>query len=318
MQSEHRQERESLISYILATGHSFSLRDIDVALACGQRQFLANVGTLAARYLRSLADADVVLDSWAWPLNNPDRPSFDAWWQELRGWRDGPDTFGNLWYAIAYDQIADPRASATAYHETMGRLADRGIEDLPVVPVLQYPSDPRAISLDLLVSWAGQRDDLVNGHGVVTRPAYSLGGLVPQRGSAASILWVESVARELAYLIDDEGIDPACLGIHLLGSTRSAYVRPLADLGVPVSCDTSTPAQQAKVGAAALKWGYSPRYGLPAELLQRSRYARLAFWLCRERDRLGLAWTTPDLCWLEGLPQLTPVLKPQQVDLFAA
>jgi hypothetical protein len=307
-----------MISYALATGHSFSLRDIDVALACGQRQFLAIVATLAASYLRTLDNIEVVLDSWAWPIHNPDRPSFNAWWQELRGWRDGRGTFGNLRYAIAYDQIGNPTASAVAYHEAMGRMADRRVEDLPVVPVLQYPSDPRAISVDVLLSWAGQRDDLQDGGGVVTRPAYALGGLVPQKGSTASIAWVTAVARELAQLISAEGIDPTFLGIHLLGSTRRAYVEPLAALGVAVSCDTSTPAQQAKAGAAALRWGYSPRYGLPPDLLQRSRYARLAFWLCRERDRLGLAWTTPDLAWLEELPRLTPILKPQQVDLFAA
>jgi hypothetical protein len=37
--------------------------------------------------------------------------------------------------------------------------------------------------------------------------------------------------------------------------------------------------------------------------------------LCREADRLGLTWTTPDLTWLEALPTLTPLLKPRQVDL---
>lgn len=305
-------------SYIFACGSNVTLRDLDVALACGQRSFLASVGTLASRYLRALAGVAVVLDSAAWPPTNPARPGFDAWWQALRGWRRGPGDYGNLRYALAYDTIGDQAATGRRYHSTMGLMGDRALGDLPVVPVLQYPGDPRAIGVDLLHGWAGRRDDCCAGGGAIGRPAYALGGLVLQRGSATSVAWVEAVAGELAELIDAEGIDPTLLGLHLLGSTRQAYVAPLAALGVPIAGDTSTPAQQAQAGAAALAWGYSDRYGLPYDLLVRSRYARLAFWLCRERDRLGLPWSTPDPAWLEALPRLTPIVKPQQGDLFAA
>lgn len=306
------------LTYSFACGGNVTLRDLDVALACGQRDLLASVGTATARHLRSLPLARVVLDSAAWPMHNPKRPSFDAWWQALRGWRQGPGAYGPLRYALAYDTIGDQPASSRRYHTTMGRMGQRAITDLPVVPVLQFPTSPRCIGLDLLQSWAGQRDDLVDGGGAPDRPAYALGGLVPQRGAAAAVAWVRAVAHTLAGLIAAEGVDPALLGVHILGSTRRAYIDPLAALGVPVWCDTSTPAQQVKAGAAALAWGYTDRYGLPRDLLHRSRAARLAFWICRERDRLGLPWTTPDLAWLADLPHLRPIALPVQHPLFTA
>lgn len=305
-------------TYVFACGSSPALRDLDVALACGQRDFLASVGTMAAQHLRRLPGVRVILDSAAWPINNPKRPSSDAWWQELRTWREGPNSYGNLRYAIAYDTIGNASLSARSYHSTMGRMDERAIRDLPVVPVLQYPTNPQAIGLDFLQSYAGQRDDLIAGGGAPDRPAYALGGLVPQRGSAESIAWVQAVAAELETLIAHEGIDPAFLGIHLLGSTLAAYRAPFDALSVAVTCDTSTPAQQAGFGPKPLSWAYTERYGLPFDLLQRSRNARLAFWLCRERDRMGLPWATPDLAWLEELPSLTPAVRPHQYQLFAA
>jgi hypothetical protein len=63
--------------YILALGPSPSFREIDVALAVGQRWFLASAGTLAARSLASLPDdlrVHVVLDSYAWPDQQPAAP----------------------------------------------------------------------------------------------------------------------------------------------------------------------------------------------------------------------------------------------------
>lgn len=305
------------VTYGLALGHSFTHRDFDVALACGQQTFLASVGTLAARYLRNRDDIDLVLDSWAWPIKNPQRPCYDAWWQELRGWREGAQQYGNMAYCIAYDFLGHQADTQRLYDETMRRMADRGVEDLPLVPVLQYPSDPATITRDVLEGWAGRRHDLTNGPGGrVIRPLYALGGLVPTKGSVESIEWVTTIAHEIAALIDDEVIPAENAGIHLLGSTRRAYIEPFAALDVPVYCDTSTPGQQAQAGEAALKWGYSPRYGLPRDLLSRSRYARFAFWLCRERDRAGLEWTTPDLEWLEELRGLPTVLKPYHVDIF--
>jgi hypothetical protein len=169
-------------------------------------------------------------------------------------------------------------------------------------------------------AWAGTRPDLIDSGGDCTRPAYALGGLVPQRGSRAAVAWMQSVAAELEWLIEAEGFDPDALGVHVLGSTRRAYLDPLTDLGIPVRCDTSTPIRQALAGPAALAWGYDERYGLSKALLLRSRYARVAFWLCRERDRLGLPWQTPDAVWLEELPTLTPsVIRSAQLPLrFAA
>jgi hypothetical protein len=299
------QEPAVPLRYFFACGADLTLRDLDVALACGQRDFLVSVGTSAARRLRQLPNVSVVLDSAAWPPNDPSRLSFDAWWQTLRAWRDQPADYGNLSYAIAYDTINDPSRTQRDYTALMGRVFDRA-GDLPVVPVLGYGQPPDAIGLDMLQGWAGARPDLVDGS--ADRPAYALGGLVPQRGSCAAIAWVQAVAKALADLIDAEGIAPNTLGIHILGSTRRNYLDPLNDLGVPVTCDTSTPFRQALTGPVSLNWGYTDRYGLPYHLLLRSRYARVAFWLCRERDRMGLSWQTPDLTWLEELPNITPTV----------
>lgn len=293
------------LRYLFACGGAVNLRDVDVALACGQREFLVSVGTPAARHLRQLPGVSVVLDSAAWPPNDPTRPSFDAWWQGLRRWRDRPGDYGNLAYAIAYDTILNAARTQRDYTTLMGRVCERA-GDLPVVPVLGFGQPSTGISLDLLQGWAGARPDLIDGN--TDRPAYALGGLVPQHGSCAAVAWVQSVATELAWLIDEERIDPNLLGIHVLGSTRRCYLDPLIDLGVPVYCDTSTPVRQALAGAAALAWGYDDRYGLPRDLVLRSRAARVAFWLCRERDLLGLPWQTPDAAWLEELPARTPIV----------
>ena len=306
------------LRYFLAIGGDTTLRDVDVAIACGQTDLLVSVGKPLARHLRGLPGVRVVLDSAAWPPNDPARPSFDAWWQLLRGWRQDAQDYGNLRYAIAYDTITDGARTQRDYHRLMGRMDERSTPDLPIVPVLGHGAWPDALALDALQGWAGTRDDLVNGDGGTDRPAYALGGLVPERGSARSIQWVTQVAAVLEDLIEEEGVDPALLGIHLLGTTRPAYLAPLRRLGVPVACDTSTPMLQARAGDAALAWGYTDQFGLPLALLRRSRFARVAFWLCRERSRLGLPWTTPDAAWLEELPHLTPIVLPQQLTLLAA
>ncbi|PDW01032.1 hypothetical protein [Candidatus Viridilinea mediisalina] len=65
---------------------------------------LVSVATPAATHLRRLSGVRVVLDSGAWPPNNPRRPPFDAWWQELGRWRNAPDDDDHLAYAIAMVQ----------------------------------------------------------------------------------------------------------------------------------------------------------------------------------------------------------------------
>ncbi len=142
--------------YCFACGGAVTLRDVDVALACGQRDLLVSVGTSAARHLRQLPDVSVVLDSAAWPPGDPTRPSFDTWWQTLRAWRDGPADYGKLAYAIAYDTIGDPARTQRDYTTLMGRVFARA-GDLPVVPVLGYGQPPVAISLELTQGWAGAR-----------------------------------------------------------------------------------------------------------------------------------------------------------------
>jgi hypothetical protein len=304
------------IRYFLACGGDVTLLDLDVALAVGQRDFLVSVGTPAARHLRALKGVTVVLDSGAWPPNNPSRPPFEAWWQELRRWREGRDDYGNLAYAIAYDTIGDTHATARDYRTTIGRIFSRA-PDAPIVPVLGFGQAPEAISIAMTEGWEGVRPDLIGGGGLFVRPAYALGGLVPQRGSAEAVAWVQHVGKEMARLVADGWAEDA-LGVHLLGSTRRAYVGAFVEAGIPVWCDTSTPIRQAMAGEKALSWGYTSAFGLPRDLLRRSRYARVAFWLCRERARLGLPWTTPDPHWLKDLPRHTPIVKPQQHLLSAA
>lgn len=305
-----------LIRYFLACGGDVTLLDLDVALAVGQRDFLVSVATPAARHLRALDGITAVLDSGAWPPGNPSRPPFDAWWQEVRRWREGPDDYGNLAYAIAYDTIGDPLATARDYRSTIGRIFSRA-PDAPIVPVLGFGQEPESIGVTITEGWEGVRPDLVDGGGLFIRPAYALGGLVPQRGSAEAVAWVHRVGQVLARLAED-GWCADALGVHLLGSTRRAYLGAFVEAGIPVRCDTSTPIRQAMAGEKALSWGYTSAFGLPRELLSRSRYARVAFWLCRERARLGLPWTMPDPDWLEELPRRTPVVKPQQHALLAA
>lgn len=299
-----------MLRYFFACGGAVTLRDLDVALACGQRHFLVSVGTPAATHLRRLSGVRVVLDSGAWPPGNPRRPPFEAWWQELGRWRKAPDDYGNLAYAIAYDTIGNEAATDRAYAVTRERLFSRA-PDRPIVPVLGFGQAPEPLAWELEIGWEGMRTDLVESGGGLDRPMIALGGLVPQRGSAAARAWVERVANILTDLVEEDGLDPDMLGVHVLGSTKPEYLAPLRATGIPVSCDTSTPAKQASVGEAALAWGYTERYGLSRALLRRSRFARIAFWLCRERDRLGLPWTTPDAAWLEELPQLTPIVHAQ-------
>lgn len=313
--------------YILALGPSPTQRDIDVALAVGQRWFLASAGTLAARYLLTLpADLNVhvVLDSFAWPIDNPHRPSFESWWQHVRGWQREPGDYGRLAYAIGYDVIGNPRATDGYYKRTLGLMEQRELLDLPMVPVITYGDNPAGLTLDMHCGYAGMRDDLVNGDGMTERPFYAIGGLVPQRGNKASVAWVRSIARELARFSSDDD-DGQCgsefLGLHLLGSTRPEYWRPLEDAGLPVWCDNSTPLRQAGFGAEQLSWAYTDAYGLDKTTLLNSRLARVAWWLCRERAICGLPWTMPDRAWLEELPGLQPCTKPAQqavFDLFAA
>jgi hypothetical protein len=315
--------------YILALGPSPTQRDIDVALAVGQRWFLASAGTLAARYLLALPDdldVHVVLDSYAWPIDNLRRPRFDGWWQHVRGWRRGPGDYGRLGYAIGYDVIGDPVATNGYYRQTLSLMARRELPDLPMVPVLTYGDNPAGLSVDMLYGYAGVRDDLVSESGERERPFYAVGGLVPQRGNKASVAWVQSIADELAGLCTDSGedealCDPQFLGVHLLGSTRPDYWRALESVGLRVWCDNSTPLRQAGFGDEQLAWAYTDAYGLDQDLLHRSRFARVAWWLCRERALCSLPWTMPDPTWLEELPGLQPWVKPAQqaaLDLFAA
>jgi hypothetical protein len=309
-----------LPTYCLAIGGAMTLRDADVALACGQRAFLASVATPATHHLRSLPDVTLVLDSGAWPMHNPTRPSFDAWWQTLRGFREEPGDYGNLTYALAYDHVGDPARSDHDYHAAMGRVFDReAAGDTPIVPVLQYPTSPYAIAYDLEAAWAGTRPDWVDSDGSFDRPVYALGGLVPQRGSPDAVRWVAAVAATLSDLIAD-GWNADALGIHILGSTRHAYLHPLMDAGIPVWCDTSTPGRNAGFGMATFgKDRFRERYGIPWALLAQSRLARFAYWLCRECDLLGLPWQTPDLAWLAALPSLPSITQPaQQLTLLAA
>jgi hypothetical protein len=299
--------------YCLAIGGAMTLRDLDVALACGQRHFLASVATPTVRHLRTIPDATVVLDSGAWPINNPQRPSLDAWWQELRRYRCGPGDYGNLAYALAYDHVGDPARSEEDSNTVMGKVFEReAAGDAPIVPVLQFPTSPQAIALDLECGWAGTRPDWVAGAGDFARPVYALGGLVPQRGNVEAVQWVKDVAEILTDLID-EGWNAEALGIHVLGSTRQVYLDPLLEAGVPVWCDTSTPGRNAGFGIAAFGQNrYSDRYNIPWPLIKQSRFARLAYWLCRERDNLGLPWCSPDLAWLAELPTLSPITQPAE------
>lgn len=286
-------------TFYLAIGGRSTLADLHTCLAVGQRHFLVPAGTLMAERLRCISqDVRVVLDSGAWPIHNPKRLALTDYASEILRWRQGDGSWGRLDWFASYDHILDPAASQRDYHWLLALLNDAGAADAPLVPVTHYPSGHAAhVLLDLEIGYAGNRADLVDG--TSTRPCYGVGGLVPvlapiqpQSVFDAADDWYDDLITELeqASLADVEDascIDPELLSLHLFGIGRPAFTlrSPLV-----ASFDSSGPIQQARFGWQKIAPHYDPRYGLSAEKLQRSRLARIAYWVLRYMAWAGLPW----------------------------
>jgi len=193
-----------------------------------------------------------------------------------------------------------PAASQRDYQRLLALLSEAGAADAPLVPVTHYPSGHAAhVLLDMEIGYAGSRADLIDG--TSTRPCYGVGGLVPvlspirpQAVFDDADQWYDDLITELeATSAGDDAdadawcIDPALLRLHLFGIGRPAFT-----LRAPLvaSFDSSGPIQQARFGWQKIAPSYDPRYGLSAEKLQNSRFARIAYWILKYRALAGLPW----------------------------
>lgn len=316
-------------TFYFAIGARPARRDLAIALAVGQTDFLIPVGSTATSWLRDLDGVRVVLDSAAWPPGNPDRPSLDAYARAVLSWRQADGSWGNLDWAAAYDHIGNPAKTQADYNRLMGLLAQHDAADAPVVPVTHYPGDAvTTILLDLKYGWAGTRDDVVDGDGTRDRPCYGIGGMVPalsptqpRAAFEEADTWYTGLLCELEQATADSDdvdalqIDPSLLGLHLFGIGRPAFV-----LRSPLirSFDSSGPVQMARYGWPKLAPRYTAEYGLSAEKLQVSREARLAFWLIDYRARSGLPWRRVDEHDLLDEPTPSPWVQLSLDSLLAA
>lgn len=293
-------------TFYFAIGGRAAPADLRIALAVDQRDFLIPAGATLTTTLRDLAGVRIVLDSGAWPLDNPDRLSLEAYAAEILRWRRPDGTWGNLAWAAAYDHLDDPGRSQRDTQRLLGLLAEAGAADCPIVPVTHYPGPAvTQILLDLQLGTAGTRADVVDlGGAAQMRPGYAIGGLVPALSPicprdtfATADAWYTRLLQELeqaTHGAEDgvaEPIDPNLLALHLFGIGRPAFVlrSPLV-----ASFDSSGPAKQASIGWQKIAPSYNPSYGFSAEKLQTSRLARMAYWLIRYRDLVGLPWTAID------------------------
>jgi hypothetical protein len=289
--------------FYFAIGARFSRRDLEVALRVGQRHFLVPGCTSGANALfRCRENVTVVLDSGAWPLNNLDRPSLRRYADEIWRWqqRDQHERFA---WALTYDHLGNPTATERDHEQLLALLRRRDPylldEESPVTPVLQYNagrSTADGIVGDLLAiraCWDDDEEDYYNAlvcHGqqpvLAGRPACAIGGLVPQRYSDEASGWLDHLLTDLERAATQ--FDPSWFSIHLLGVARPDWVRrsPLI-----ASYDSSGPAIQASFGWQKIAPSYDERYGLSPAKLQRSREARLAYWLMHYRDAGGLTWS---------------------------
>ncbi|HEU4325504.1 MAG TPA: hypothetical protein VFS21_20330 [Roseiflexaceae bacterium] len=284
--------------FFFAIGDRPRPRDLIVALAVGQRDFLVPFTSTILPALRDHPEVQVAVDSRAWPPDDPDRPSLDAYVRHLLSWRKPDGSWGNLAWAAAYDHLRDPGRTQADLGRLLGLLSAAGAADCPIVPVRHYDraAGRRAaedILLDFAVGAAGARADLIDGCGDLDRPGYGIGALVPvlrpiatteERATAAE--WLRDLRQTLEHEAEDAGVDLELLGLHLFGIGQPALV----NAPFVASFDSSGPARLAAFGWRKIRPTFQPAYGLAAEKLQRSREARLAYWLMRYRESVGLPW----------------------------
>ena len=281
-------------TFYFAIGGRFSTLDLDVALTVGQRHFLVPVGTSGARLLLSYLQRDttirVILDSGAFPPNNPRRVTLTQYAHELLSWRDNDGIWSCNW-AASYDHLGDPQRTEND-HQRLLRLLAPHDHDPPIVPVLHYPDSSahdiigplHAMVYDHLVTeeWAAlataRRCGAVDGP--ADHPAFAVGSLVPQRYSVAATGWYERLIGELEAASE---LHPCERSLHLFGVGRPTWTlrSPLVR-----SFDSSGPAQLARFGWPKIAPSYTDAYGYTPAKLQRSRATRLAYWLAHYRTTI--------------------------------
>ncbi len=268
------------VSFFFAIGRDYRRRDLEIALACGQRHFLVPAGTLAARRLRDIAGIHVALDSAAYPPRNPNRISLGAYWQEVLSWRRAPGDWGCLDWFASYDTIGD--AAQTLRDEQI--LRQRIVRDAPDAPLL------RVVGFGMPVEQAAAAI-LANPLNGASRPSHGIGGLAVQRYNAAAEAWYRALLDKLERT-DDDAL--AGVGLHLFGIGKPSWVLR-SKRNLIASCDSSGPGRMAGIaGWNGIAAHYTPLYGVSAEKLQCSREARLYFHLCHYRRSLGLPWRRLD------------------------
>lgn len=298
-------------TFYFALGARPRRRDLTVALMVGQRHFLVPAGSPGAALLKQTPDVHVVLDSWAFPPGNTDRPSLPRYAHLVAGWHreNGATTIDRSGacfdWALSYDTIGDAIASERddlrlrELFETICRCLDP-----PIVPITHYPG-PGAETIigDLLrdreecfderehaeLAQRAAWDFIDAPDGPVDWPAFAIGGLVPARYARPAAAWYEQLIADLEAA---RSIDPFQRRIHLLGVGKPSWVlcSPLV-----LSFDSSGPARLAMTGFDhGIARSYCAAYGLSIAKLRRSREARLAYHLAAYRARVQLPWQRVD------------------------
>lgn len=308
-------------TFYFAIGARHRRRDLTVAILVGQREFLVPAGSPGAALVRAEPRTRVVLDSWAWPPNNPDRLSLAAYWREVQTWRAADGSWRCDWFA-SYDTIGNPAQSQRDYRALLALMVEADLATAPLVPVTHYPGPGVSdILIDFQLGHAGTRGDLTANDGTLDRPGYGIGGLVPARYSCAAEAWYTELLTQIDAATDPDADDDAALsgellGLHLFGVGKPTWV---LQSSLVQSFDSSGPAQLARFGWPKIAPVYHERYGFSPKKLAMSREARLAYWLVHYRSSIGLSWQPIDEALLlddgERMADGSPV---RQLSLFAS
>jgi hypothetical protein len=327
-------------TFYFALGARARPHDLAIAMLVGQRHYLAPAGSSTARLLARTPGVHVVLDSWAFPPGNTDRPSLPRYAHMVAGWYArnliGAAQPESSWldWALSYDTIGDALASERDDARLRALLqAICHYTDPPLVPVTHYPGrGAAAIIGDLLrdreecfddeemalvqqrAAWGFHNEP----NGPVDHPACAIGGLVPARYARAAAAWYEQLIRDLEAAAE---LDPFQRRIHLLGIGKPSWVccSPLV-----MSFDSSGPARMALIGfERGIGHGYTAAYGLSTAALRQSREARLAYHLIRYRAQIGLPWSPVDEALLRDDRKVVAPTEPaeeawEQPELSAA
>lgn len=116
--------------------------DLSIARIVGQTDILAQCGSSLLSHIRGKSAYHVIVDSCAYPKDNPRRPSLQKYTQELVRWHGDPNNdhdWKNLFFAAGYDHIGSPGQTQQDYNTLMNTLQVEHIEGCPVVPVLHFP-----------------------------------------------------------------------------------------------------------------------------------------------------------------------------------